>query len=169
MSETEQTRIGTRIDQRLMLIDGAWSGSASGATLRVENPAKRRPIAEIPRGDAEDVDRAVKAGWKAFPAWSKTPPRQRGRLLLRIAEALEARIEEMARVIALETGNALRTQARPEATLTPDIFRYFGGLAGELKGETIPWANTCSATRAGNPSAWSVPSSHGTRQCCSAR
>jgi betaine-aldehyde dehydrogenase len=59
-------------------------------------------------------------------------------MLLRIAEALEARIEEMARTIALETGNALRTQARPEATLAADIFRYFGGLAGELKGETIP-------------------------------
>jgi len=48
------------------------------------------------------------------------------------------RNEELARTIALETGNALRTQARPEARLTADIFRYFGGLAGELKGETIP-------------------------------
>jgi acyl-CoA reductase-like NAD-dependent aldehyde dehydrogenase len=121
-----------------MLIDGKWSASASGAVLDVENPAKRRRIADIPRGAAEDVDRAVQAAQKAFPAWSKIPPRQRGRMLLRIAEALEARIEEMARIIALETGNALRTQARPEATLSADIFRYFGGLAGELKGETIP-------------------------------
>ena len=129
-----------RAEQRhaSMLIDGTWTGSASGAVLSVENPAKRRPIADIPRGAAEDVDRAVQAAQKAFQGWSKTPPRQRGRMLLRIAEALEARIEEMARTIALETGNALRTQARPEATLTADIFRYFGGLAGELKGETIP-------------------------------
>ena len=59
-------------------------------------------------------------------------------MLLRIAEALEARIEELARIVAEETGNAIRTQARPEATLVADIFRYFGGLAGELKGETIP-------------------------------
>jgi acyl-CoA reductase-like NAD-dependent aldehyde dehydrogenase len=58
--------------------------------------------------------------------------------LLRIADTLEARSEELARTIALETGNALRTQARPEARLAADIFRYFGGLAGELKGETIP-------------------------------
>lgn len=121
-----------------MLIDGKWTGSASGAVLSVENPAKRRPIADIPRHAAEDVDRAVQAAHKAFPAWSKVPPRQRGRMLLRIAEALEARTEEMARTIALETGNALRTQARGEATLSADIFRYFGGLAGELKGETIP-------------------------------
>ena len=121
-----------------MLIDGAWVDSASGAALTVENPARRSTIASIPRGAAEDVDRAVQAAEKAFPAWSKIPPRQRGRLLLRIAEAMEARIEELARIIAEETGNALRTQARREATLAADIFRYFGGLAGELKGETIP-------------------------------
>ena len=57
----------------------------------------------------------------------------------RIADALEARVEELARTIALETGNALRTQARPEAKTTADIIRYFGGLGGELKGETIPF------------------------------
>ncbi len=44
----------------------------------------------------------------------------------------------MARTIAMETGNALRTQARGEARLAADIFRYFGGLASELKGETVP-------------------------------
>jgi acyl-CoA reductase-like NAD-dependent aldehyde dehydrogenase len=139
MSTTEQTRPATSQPRHArMLIGGAWVESASGATLMVENPARRTAIAAIPRGDKEDVDRAVQAAQQAFPAWSKTPPRQRGRLLLRIAEAMEARIEELARIIAEETGNALRTQARPEATLTADIFRYFGGLAGELKGETIP-------------------------------
>jgi acyl-CoA reductase-like NAD-dependent aldehyde dehydrogenase len=139
MSTTEQTRPSTAQPRHArMLIDGAWVDSASGAELMVENPARRTPIASIPRGGKEDVDRAVQAAQKAFPTWSKTPPRQRGRLLLRIAEAIETRIEELARVIAEETGNALRTQARAEATLTADIFRYFGGLAGELKGETIP-------------------------------
>ena len=62
-----------------------------------------------------------------------------GGCLARIADALEARVEELARTIALETGNALRTQARPEAKTTVDIIRYFGGLGGELKGETIPF------------------------------
>ncbi len=121
-----------------MLIGGAWVESLSGAALTVENPANRRPIAEIPRGGAADVDVAVAAAARAFPAWSKLAPRDRGRLLLRIAEAMEAKAEEIARTIALETGNALRTQARGEARLSADIFRYFGGLAGELKGETIP-------------------------------
>jgi acyl-CoA reductase-like NAD-dependent aldehyde dehydrogenase len=121
-----------------MLIDGEWVGSASGATLTVENPAKRTPIATIPRGDAADVSGAVEAAERAFPGWSKVAPRDRGRLLLRIADKMEEEAEDMARLIALETGNALRTQARGEARLAADIFRYFGGLASELKGETIP-------------------------------
>ncbi|HXO01955.1 MAG TPA: aldehyde dehydrogenase family protein, partial [Stellaceae bacterium] len=113
-----------------MLIDGSWVDSLSGATLTVENPAKRRPIAEVPRSDAADVNGAVEAASRAFPSWSKVAPRDRGRLLLRIADRMEAQAEELARLIALETGNALRTQARGEARLAADIFRYFGGLAG---------------------------------------
>ena len=126
------------LKQAKMLIGGEWVGSASGETLRVQNPANRTPIAEIPRGRAEDVDRAVKAAAAAYPAWSRVAPRERGKLFLKIADALEARVEELARLIALETGNALRTQARPEAIGTVDMFRYYGGLGGELKGETIP-------------------------------
>jgi acyl-CoA reductase-like NAD-dependent aldehyde dehydrogenase len=121
-----------------MLIGGQWVESASGARLTVENPAKKKPIAEVPRGNAADVDRAVAAATKAYAEWRKVPPRERGKALLKIAEALQARAEEMARTIALETGNALRTQARGEANMTADIFRYFGGLGSELKGETIP-------------------------------
>ncbi len=139
MSVTEQIRPNTRQHRHAqMLIAGAWVDSASGETLDVENPAHRRTIADIPRGGAADVNRAVGAASEVFPGWSKVPSRDRGKLLLRIAEALDARGEELARTIALETGNALRTQARPEARLSADIFRYFGGLAGELKGETIP-------------------------------
>src|SRR5947207_9296582 len=122
-----------------MLIGGRWVDSASSEWLEVEDPAHRRPIAEVPRGRSEDIARAVKAAAGAFPAWSRTIPRERGRLLARIADALEARVEELARMIALETGNALRTQARPEAKTTVDIIRYFGGLGSELKGETIPF------------------------------
>jgi acyl-CoA reductase-like NAD-dependent aldehyde dehydrogenase len=140
MSVTEAIRLQAKPEPRQarMLIDGSWVDSLSGATLTVENPAKRRPIALIPRGDAADVSGAVEAASRAFPAWSKVAPRDRGRLLLRIADKMEAQAEELARLIVLETGNALRTQARGEARLAGDIFRYFGGLAGELKGETIP-------------------------------
>lgn len=138
MPVSEQTRAVASLRKAQMLIGGSWVDSEAGETLDVENPAKRQKIAEIPRGRAVDVNLAVQAAARAFPSWSKVAPRDRGRLLLRIAEALEARSEELGRLIALETGNALRTQARPEARLSADIFRYFGGLASELKGETIP-------------------------------
>jgi betaine-aldehyde dehydrogenase len=121
-----------------MLIDGAWTSGAAKGEIAVESPGNRKIIAHIPRGTAEDIDRAVKAATTAFASWSKVIPRERGRMLQKIADAVEARVEELARIIAEETGNALRTQARPEAKATADILRYFGGLASELKGETIP-------------------------------
>ena len=103
-----------------MLIDGKWVGAASGQRITIENPGKRTAVAEVPRAAAADVEAAVAAADKAFPAWKNVVPRERGKMLLKIAEAMEARSEEMARTIALETGNALRTQARGEAKLAAD-------------------------------------------------
>ena len=136
--EIKDRAIRHAINPKGMLIGGKWVDAKSGARIAVENPAKRVVVTEVPRAAAADVDAAVEAAAKAFPAWSKVAPRERGRLLLKIADVLEARAEEVARTIALETGNALRTQARGEAKTTADIFRYFGGLGSELKGETIP-------------------------------
>jgi acyl-CoA reductase-like NAD-dependent aldehyde dehydrogenase len=138
MSMTASNPQAHSVSPKGMLIGGQWVDSASGARLTVENPAKKKPIAEVPRGNAVDVDRAVAAATKAYADWRTVPPRERGKALLKIAEALQARAEEIARTISLETGNALRTQTRGEANMTADIFRYFGGLGGELKGETIP-------------------------------
>src|SRR5262245_33738809 len=135
MSKADAATAGRHVE---MLIDGSWVDSVSGQTIAVENPGNRRIIASVPRGNAEDIDRAVEAASAAFPAWSKVPPRERGRILQKIADAEEARVEELARIVAEETGNAIRTQARPEAKLSADMLRYFGGLASELKGETIP-------------------------------
>lgn len=123
---------------RPMLIGGAWVPAQSGLTLPVENPATRQIIASVPRAGAADVAAAVAAAQAAFPAWSRVAPRDRGRILLRIADAMEAGSEAIGRQIAEETGNALRTQARPEAQGLAQIFRYFGGLAQEAKGTVIP-------------------------------
>ncbi|MBS0243353.1 MAG: aldehyde dehydrogenase family protein [Proteobacteria bacterium] len=121
-----------------MLIDGEWVEAADGRVLSVEAPGTREVIGTIPRGGAKDIDRAAKAAEKAFPAWMRVVPRDRGRMLQIIADKVEARLEEIARILAEETGNAIRTQARGEAKGTVDIIRYFGGLASELKGETVP-------------------------------
>lgn len=126
------------IRRERMLIDGDWVEALSGQDIAVESPGNRQIIARVARGGAEDVDRAVKAATAAFVTWSRVIPRERGRMLQKIADAIEPRVEELARIIAEETGNAIRTQARPEAKSVVDILRYFGGLASELKGETIP-------------------------------
>jgi acyl-CoA reductase-like NAD-dependent aldehyde dehydrogenase len=121
-----------------MLVGGQWVDSLDGRTIAVENPANRQTVGEVPRGSAPDVDAAVTCARSAFGAWSKTNPRERARLLLRIADDIQAQAESIARIQSLETGNALRTQTRGEAATAAEIFRYFGGLAGETKGETIP-------------------------------
>jgi betaine-aldehyde dehydrogenase len=122
----------------LMLIGGERRESANGAFIDVENPANRTIVGRVPRAAEPDVDAAVDAAARAFEQWRAVAPRDRGRALVRIADALDADLEPVARILALETGNAIRPQARPEVRGAADVFRYFGGLASELKGETIP-------------------------------
>jgi betaine-aldehyde dehydrogenase len=122
-----------------MLINGEWVESLSGQSIPVENPGRKGTIVgEVPRGKTEDVERAVLSAFRAFETWKKVSPRDRGRSMISIGEAIEVRAEEIAKIIALETGNAIRTQSRPEAMLAADIFRYFGGVASEIKGEIVP-------------------------------
>ena len=121
-----------------MLIAGSWTDALDGAVIEVENPGRRTIVATVPRALPADLNIAVNAAKTAFTSWRSIPPRERGKSLLRIADTLEADLENMARTIAMETGNAIRTQARPEAAAAADIFRYFGGLASELKGEQLP-------------------------------
>lgn len=134
------------VSRELMLVDGQWTKSISNEFFAIENPAHRGSvIAEVPRGTSEDVDLAVKAADKAFQSWKKVPARERGKLLLKIADTLEEQAEDFARTITLETGNALRTQSRGEVKGATDVIRYFGGVAGELKGETMPVDNNMFA------------------------
>ena len=91
-----------------MLIDGSWVDSTSGKEISVESPGNSQVVASVPRGSAEDVDRAVQAASKAFTSWSRVIPRERGRMLQKIADAVEARVEELARIVAEETGSMHR-------------------------------------------------------------
>jgi len=124
--------------RHLMLIGGQPAESSDGRFIDIENPANRTVIGEVPRATDADVDKAVRAAATAFEAWRLVAPRDRGRALLKIADAVEAEVERIARTVALETGNAIRTQARPEVKSTADVIRYFGGVVSELKGETVP-------------------------------
>lgn len=121
-----------------MLIGGEPVEATDRRWIDVENPANRTVVGRVPRAGEADVDAAVRAAAEAFVTWRAVAARDRGRLLLNIADAVEAEVESIARIVALETGNAVRTQARPEIRSAVDALRYFGGVAGELKGETVP-------------------------------
>ena len=137
MTSTERERAPTML-RHLMVIDGRSVESSDGRYIDVENPANRTTMAQVPRANAADVDVAVRAAAAAFETWRLVAPRERGRLLSSIADAMEAELETLARTLAQETGNAIRTQARPEIKNTIDVLRYFGGVASEVKGETVP-------------------------------
>ncbi len=137
------------IGQQLMCINNEWIPATGEAFLSVENPARKGTEAgQVPRGGKVDVDEAVKAAARAFPAWRNTPARERGRAMLAIAGDMESQLEDFARLYTLETGSAIATQSRGEAAAAADLLRYFGGVASEIKGETVPLGeNLFSYTR----------------------
>ncbi len=130
--------MGEKVKHHKMIINGDFVDSVNKQKIEIECPANKQIFATVPRGINEDVDIAVKSSLIAFQSWSKVNPKERGKILLNIADDIDDQKEEIAKIIAKETGNAIRTQARPEINLVVDIFRYFGGLSSELKGETIP-------------------------------
>ena len=130
-------------------VGGVLTAPKTGATFAVENPADGTEFVAVPRCDAADVDWAVAAAHAAFPGWAKTTARARADLVRRAADRIERETESLARLLCLETGNALSTQARPEIGATVDMLRLFAGLGSELKGRTLPWEDgqLCYTTR----------------------
>ncbi len=109
----------------LNYIDGKFTEPAGGAYFDDIEPATGAICARVPDSDGRDVDAAVRAAAKAFPAWSATPAEQRSRVLLRIAALIEERLEELARVESVDTGKPLsmaRTLDIPRAVAN---FRFF--------------------------------------------
>ena len=128
----------TSADQ-LMWIDGQRVASSTGQWRDVSNPAHRGSlITRVPAAGIDDVNNAVASSAAAFPAWRARHFTERARALALIADEIEARAEDFARLTSLDTGNALRTQARPEVATLVALFRYFAGIAGEVKGTTLP-------------------------------
>ncbi len=119
------------------LIDGQLV--ASSQRFDVVNPATLQVIAQAADGDAATVDAAVTAAVLAQGPWAKLSARERGKKISLCGQLLQDHVEELARLVALETGKAIRTESRVEASVLSDIFAFYGGLGSELKGETIPW------------------------------
>jgi (Z)-2-((N-methylformamido)methylene)-5-hydroxybutyrolactone dehydrogenase len=121
-----------------LYVDGGFQGSAGSTALPVINPATREPWATIVDATADDVDRAVTAARRAFEGpWSQVSPATRGRMLLRLADAVEARADELAELEVRDNGKLLR-EMRAQLKAVPGWYRYFAGLADKIHGDSIP-------------------------------
>src|SRR4051794_20184832 len=108
-----------------LLIDGKLVPAASGKTFDIVSPATGKVVAQAADGAAADVDRAVQAAVKAQKDWGKMHPRDRGKLVTECGRLLNDHVEEIARLVALETGKALRTESRVESSVLADVFLFF--------------------------------------------
>ena len=115
-----------------LLIGGQWSSGRSG-TLPVINPATEDAITEVADASPEDALEAVGAAAAALPGWAATPPRQRGECLRRAYELMTERSEQLARLMVLENGKALR-DARGEILYAAEFFRWFAEEAVRIDG-----------------------------------
>lgn len=120
-----------------MLIGGELVGSASGEWEETINPANEQAVGRVPAGNAQDVDRAVQAALKAWPAWERTPVKQRAEVIRKFGERLVARGREILEIEVADTGNTIKPM-RADVSHAVDSLNYYAGIAHELKGETIP-------------------------------
>src|SRR5262245_21974521 len=121
-----------------LFIGGRFVDAASGETLATLNPHDNSTIAEVALAGVADVDRAVDAATAALPAWKRMAAADRGRILLKLADLIEANAEELARLESLDTGHPLRDSRALDVPRTAACYRYFGGMADKFQGETIP-------------------------------
>jgi aldehyde dehydrogenase (NAD+) len=117
-------------------IDGAWVPSEGSGTIDVFDSTNGEVIAQIPSGNAADVDRAVQAARAAFDSWSRTTPEERAKVLTRIGEGLAARMDEIATVITREAGMPKWLSTLVQAGLPINSFNTAAQLAESYQYES---------------------------------
>lgn len=119
-------------------IDGEWVDSADGSVLETRNPATGDVLAEVAAGGEAEIEAAVVAARRALEGpWRTLDAADRGALIWKIADAIEARAGELARLESLDNGKPIR-EAQIDIRMVVDTFRYYAGWATKLEGETIP-------------------------------
>jgi aldehyde dehydrogenase (NAD+) len=141
MNLRDDTRTTTSKPFFFNLIGGRRLGAADERTLDVICPSDGLPFAAIARSGAAEVDAAVKAARAAFEGpWGRLTATERGRLLIRLGEAVAARVEELGSLEAQDTGKPL-SQGRADIVAAARYFEFYGSAADKLHGETIPFLN----------------------------
>jgi 1-pyrroline dehydrogenase len=124
-----------RVETHQQFIGGQWVASADGRTLAVENPATGEVIANVQASGPEDVDRAVSAAAKAYDGgWRDSTPQDRSLMLLRLADAIEARADELGRLESRNAGKPVGA-AIDEIPVVVDNLRFFAGAARLMEGK----------------------------------
>jgi acyl-CoA reductase-like NAD-dependent aldehyde dehydrogenase len=119
--------------------------TGAGARVTVIEPATEQVLAELPRAGAEEADAAVARAKAAFPAWRAVTPRDRGRILATLAEAIDDHLEDLAQLEARNAGKPIG-DARGEMGMVVETFRYYAGAPERLLGDTIPVAGGIDLT-----------------------
>ena len=126
-------------DPTRCFIGGEWVKPNGQQTLPLENPSTGEVIAQIARGRADDIDHAVTAARAALDGeWGRMPAAERGRILSRIGQKVLERVDDLARLEALDVGKPLK-QARADALALARYMEFYGGAADKIMGETIPY------------------------------
>lgn len=124
--------------QDRLFIGGEFVASMERGTFEVFNPHDGSKLADVAEAKVADADRAVEAARGAFPGWSASGASDRGRLLLKLADAIESHAQELARLETIDTGHPIRDATRLDVPRTAATFRYFGGMADKLQGSVVP-------------------------------
>ncbi len=124
---------------RQLFINGQWVDSASGKTFETPNPATGEVLASIAEGDAEDIDRAVRAARAAFDTgpWSRMTPSERGRIIWRVGDLILEHAEELAQLESLDNGKPVLVAQFGDVALAADLFHYMAGWATKIEGNSI--------------------------------
>jgi betaine-aldehyde dehydrogenase len=118
------------------VVDGKLVDSASGETYDVIDPTTGEVYASAPMSGAEDLDRAYDAADRAFESWGSSTPQDRASALLKLADAIEARADEINAVECKDTGKPLGLTMSEEMPYASDHFRFFAGAARVLEGKS---------------------------------
>lgn len=118
-----------------LFIGGEWVDAEDGKTFTSYNPSNGEELATIASASAADVDKAVKAGQKAFESWKDSSPAERAALLNKIAETIENNLEHLAMVETLDNGKAIRETVNSDIPTAADHFRYFAGVIRAEEGK----------------------------------
>lgn len=124
--------------QNKLFIGGRFVDAMDGATIDVLNPHDNSLITRVAEAKAADVDAAVDAAARAFPLWSGLPAAERGKLLLKLADRIEAEADALARLEAIDTGHPIRDARNIDVMRTAACYRYFGGMADKFQGSLVP-------------------------------